>query len=697
MNEAQKEAVAVWKRLNAIPDLQAASLSKSGGIVHIESSWNVTDPAKHDDSAFSKSWIFDPATLSVTQLPSRTSSTPKTLVKKSLPTSAGFFCQIVEIEVGKSKEYFVEKWDQDKRLHRIPLAKTIESVPKDTEISGSLVMSDDGKFCVFAAELKEKTKKSFFDEVPEKTDDKKADDTTYGEKHLAKLSWGEQMTKTNSPGIVLVNFDDESVKKVHKALFSFGDPQINSSGDILYTVLPESPYKLGRIYCTNRSMTIAYTTLADFEDLEKHSQISDGCRSARFVPGARNFVYLKRPPMGPHMDCDSIGYFDLETEKAKELVGVVDQYPEEDYSFSGIYCSALGKRPFVVINDRPVLLVSSVAKNRVGVFVISLETGELERIKQSGSCSLLATSGSMALISNSAHNSTPVIQLLTFNSPESFESHQISSPAATFDCNLENFELKSKAGCPFQTHLLSKPGNSSLMLRPHGGPNSCITAGCIKTYLGFVDLGYDVLLPNYVGSIGYGKEALYALGGKIGDYDVADCLTALDEVLKSKTYESVFVCGGSHGGFLTAHLSAARPYQFAAAAIANGVINLNTMRAVTDIPDWCDYQTFGYTEKFVHGSVATDAQLARMRAASPISKVDKVACPTLVAIGWEDLRVPPPQGVEWVRALQKNGVECAQLDYPEDCHPISNTESYADEFVHTHAWFQKHKLSSKIE
>ena len=60
--------------------------------------------------------------------------------------------------------------------------------------------------------FQEKAKKSFFDEVPEKTDDSK-DETTFGEKHISKQSWGEQMTKTTSPGIVLVDFENESIKK----------------------------------------------------------------------------------------------------------------------------------------------------------------------------------------------------------------------------------------------------------------------------------------------------------------------------------------------------------------------------------------------------------------------------------------------------------------------------------------------------
>ena len=63
----------------------------------------------------------------------------------------------------------------------------------------------------------------------------------------------------------------------------------------------------------------------------------------------------------------------------------------------------------------------------------------------------------------------------------------------------------------------------------------------------------------------------------------------------------------------------------------------------------------------------------------------------MMMIGWKDARVPPPQGVEWVRALRRNGVECLQLDYPEDCHPLSQPETDNDVFVHIHSWFQKHK------
>lgn len=49
----------------------------------------------------------------------------------------------------------------------------------------------------------------------------------------------------------------------------------------------------------------------------------------------------------------------------------------------------------------------------------------------------------------------------------------------------------------------------------------------------------------------------------------------------------MFVQGGSHGGFITAHLTARWPDYFAAAVLRNPVTDLCFMAAGgSDIPDW---------------------------------------------------------------------------------------------------------------
>jgi hypothetical protein len=91
---------------------------------------------------------------------------------------------------------------------------------------------------------------------------------------------------------------------VDKKNYSFGQPQINSLGDIIFLSMPESPFKLGRIYCTNRPMSIMHTTTEYFEDVEKLKQVTkedSSSRSPRFIPKSKKFVFLRREPFGPHL------------------------------------------------------------------------------------------------------------------------------------------------------------------------------------------------------------------------------------------------------------------------------------------------------------------------------------------------------------------------------------------------------------
>ena len=103
---------------------------------------------------------------------------------------------------------------------------------------------------------------------------------------------------------------------------------------------------------------------------------------------------------------------------------------------------------------------------------------------------------------------------------------------------------------------------------PHGGPHSNILANQ-DTIVSFMNtLGYGVLSLNYRGSLGFGLDSESSLPG-IGRNDVVDCndlvqhtLTKYDKIFDSN---NVFVVGGSHGGFLTAHLISQYPNMYNAA------------------------------------------------------------------------------------------------------------------------------------
>ena len=74
-----------------------------------------------------------------------------------------------------------------------------------------------------------------------------------------------------------------------------------------------------------------------------------------------------------------------------------------------------------------------------------------------------------------------------------------------------------------------------------------------------------MLFVNYRGSTGSGDKNIKSLLGNIGDVDVKDCHQATLEILKmepSLDPEKICAVGGSHGGFLSLHLSGKFPVRY---------------------------------------------------------------------------------------------------------------------------------------
>lgn len=114
-----------------------------------------------------------------------------------------------------------------------------------------------------------------------------------------------------------------------------------------------------------------------------------------------------------------------------------------------------------------------------------------------------------------------------------------------------------------------------------------------------MQMGYNLLIINYRGSIGYGRDTMNSLLGQIGINDVYDCgeltLKAISTFEDRIDANKIGLTGGSHGGFLTGWLSGHPKYKdiWAASVVRNAVFDMNYMNACTDIPDWIFACVFG--------------------------------------------------------------------------------------------------------
>ncbi|KAG2430962.1 hypothetical protein HXX76_009928 [Chlamydomonas incerta] len=244
-----------------------------------------------------------------------------------------------------------------------------------------------------------------------------------------------------------------------------------------------------------------------------------------------------------------------------------------------------------------------------------------------------------------------------------------------------------------------RSGPLPAVVAPHGGPHTAVTLGWYPAYAYLVALGYVVVVPNYRGSTGYGQAALASLPGTIGRNDVDDCMASVEAAVAEGLVDRsrVSVVGGSHGGFLTAHLLGQHPAAFRSGVMRNPVTNISAMIAASDIPDWCYVEALGSEEGRKRCSpVPSPEDMAAMYAASPVVYVDAVKAPVFMMLGAKDRRVPPPDGLQYLSALRGRNVaahgappESRLIVFPEDSHGLDKPQTEFEQWINVVWWLKR--------
>ena len=184
-----------------------------------------------------------------------------------------------------------------------------------------------------------------------------------------------------------------------------------------------------------------------------------------------------------------------------------------------------------------------------------------------------------------------------------------------------------------------------------------------------------------------------SLLGKVGTADVHDVYDAIQYVIANKHADKdrIILSGGSHGGFLVTNISGQHPeLNFLACLARNPVIDIASMAAISDIPDWCASESFGTKDLTPYAQIyaATPEQAAKMHQVSPIAHVQNVKVPTLLMLGKEDLRVPYSQGLLYHRLLKARGIETRCFIY-DDVHSLYKINVEFDCFLNMVKFMEK--------
>lgn len=199
--------------------------------------------------------------------------------------------------------------------------------------------------------------------------------------------------------------------------------------------------------------------------------------------------------------------------------------------------------------------------------------------------------------------------------------------------------------------LAEPPGERPhpLVVMVHGGPHAQDQDTFDPSVQAWVDHGYAVLLPNYRGSTGYGKEWEDALEGDPGRPELEDCLAGRDALIEQGVARGgqVVLTGASWGGYLTLLGLGTQPESWdVGVAVVPVADYLAAYEDESPALREFDRSLFGGTPDEV-------GDLYRER--SPLTHVDRVRAPVLIITGANDTRCPKRQVDNYVEALQARG------------------------------------------
>ncbi|TAJ52914.1 MAG: S9 family peptidase [Nevskiaceae bacterium] len=205
-----------------------------------------------------------------------------------------------------------------------------------------------------------------------------------------------------------------------------------------------------------------------------------------------------------------------------------------------------------------------------------------------------------------------------------------------------------------------------LVLNVHGGPWARDGWGLDNEHQWLANRGYAVLSVNYRGSTGFGKNFVNASNLEWAGKMHEDLLDAVQWAIDSKitSADKVAIYGGSYGGYATLVGLTFTPDTFACGVDIVGPSNLNTL--LSTIPPY--WKTF--FEQFARrvGDPRTEEGKKLLAERSPLSRVEQIKKPLLIAQGANDPRVKQAEAEQIVAAMQAKQIPVTYVLYPDEGH-----------------------------
>ena len=230
-----------------------------------------------------------------------------------------------------------------------------------------------------------------------------------------------------------------------------------------------------------------------------------------------------------------------------------------------------------------------------------------------------------------------------------------------------------------------------VLIRLHGGPNSCASPALDLAIQFWTSRGYAVCTVNYAGSIGFGRKYQDELTGLWGQADVQDTHDVVKYVVEQKLGDGarVGVFGGSAGGYGTLSAISMFPDAFAAAVSSYGICDVQALQANSYKFESHD------VERLILSSCAADDSVGRARILkerSPRYFVQNITAPLLLLQGSDDNAVTPDQAHTMAAEMRRHGRSVKIVEFEGEGHGWLKEDTILRAYQEQEAWWRTHLL-----
>ena len=259
--------------------------------------------------------------------------------------------------------------------------------------------------------------------------------------------------------------------------------------------------------------------------------------------------------------------------------------------------------------------------------------------------------------------------------------------------NMQPIRYEARDGREIPAYLVTPRGIAAeglpTVIVPHGGPWARDAWGYNSMAQFLANRGYAVLMPNFRGSTGYGKQFLNEGNGEWGtgimQHDITDGVRHLIDAGIADP-DQVAIMGGSYGGYATLAGVTFTPDLYAAGVSIVGPSNILTL--LKSIPPYWGPIKQVFMRRV--GDPDDPADQARLESQSPFFHAERIEAPLLIIQGANDPRVKKAESEQIVVALRDLERPVEYLLAPDEGHGFAGRENRLAMFAEIERFLARH-------